>query len=102
MLEVLVVRLDPHRADLTLNQLTDRVVDHGGGHAGPHPEAVGEVGGDVILAPRNVDLQGLGLAKRDDPRVEPMHQGTQRQEVEVRVTLAHVQTAHGKSLVRNF
>ena len=60
-----------------------RVVDHRRGDAGLQAEAVGEVGGDVVLAAGDVDVERARLAERDDAGVEPVDQAPEGEEVEL-------------------
>jgi hypothetical protein len=45
-------------------------------------EAVREVGGHVELAAADMDVAVGGLAEGDDTRVETVHEGAEREEVE--------------------
>ena len=64
VLEPLVKRRDARFAHAGLHQLADRVLDHGRGDAGFQPEAIGQVGGDVVFAARDVDVERAGLCER--------------------------------------
>ncbi len=97
MFEPLEERLDAHFTDAALNQLTNRIVHHGGGNAGLETEAVGQVRGHVVFATRDVNFKVLGFAERDDAWIESMHQGTERKEVELAIVFANVQLSHGSS-----
>ena len=63
--EPLVERRHARLAHPAFDQLADAVVDHRGGDAGAESEAVGQVGGDVVFAAGDVDLDRAGLAERD-------------------------------------
>ena len=82
MLEVLVEGLDAHRLDPFGDQFTDGVVDHGSGDAGGELEAIRQIRGAVEFAAAYVDFALPGLAKRDNARIEAMHHGAQREEVQ--------------------
>ena len=74
VLEALVERPDAHGAHALGDQVADRIIDHGAGDAGLHPEAVRQIGGDIELAAADVDLALAGLAEGDDARIQTMHQ----------------------------
>ncbi len=80
--EVFVEGLDAHGAHAFCDQFADGVVDHGGDDAGPHAEAVGEIGGDIELAATDMDAAFGCLAEGDDTGIEAVHQGTQRQKIQ--------------------
>ena len=82
---MLIERPDAHRPHGALDQLADRVIDHGADDAGLEAEAVGEVGGAVELAAADVDLALARLAEGNHAAVEAMHQGAERNEVQGRV-----------------
>ena len=94
VVEPLVEGCHPGFANPRLHQFADRVFDHRRRDARLETEAVRQVGGDVVLAARDVDLNRPRFAKRDDPRIEPMHQGAQGQEVQFAGVAPNVQTAH--------
>ena len=91
VLEPFVERRHAGFAHAALHELADRVVDHGGGDAGLQSEAVGQAGGDVVFAAGDVDLERARLAERDHARVEPVHERTERQEIELAGILAYFQ-----------
>ena len=94
VLEPLVKRRDARLAYPALHQLADRVVDHRGRYAGAQAEAVRQVGGDVVLAAGDVDVERARLAERDHPRIEPVDERPQRQKIELGRFLTQIQPAH--------
>ena len=80
--EAFVEGFDTHGADAFVDQFADGVVDHGGGDAGFELEAVGEVCGAVEFAAADVDGALAGFAEGNDTRVEPVDEGTEREEIE--------------------
>ncbi len=91
VLEPLVEGLDAHRADALGDELADGVADHRRDDAGVEAEAVGEVGGAVELAARNVYLASRSLAEGDDAGVNAVDERAQAYEVQ-RTFLLDVQT----------
>ena len=57
-------------------------------------EAVGEVGGDVVFAAGDVDLDGACLAEGDNAGIEPVYQRTEGQEVQLMRPGLEGQTVH--------
>ena len=97
VLEPFVERGDARLADAALHQLADRVVDHGGCDAGLEPEAIREVRGDVVLPPRDMDLDRARLPERDHSGVESVDKRPEGEKVELAGIRAHIETAHGHS-----
>ena len=83
VLEPFVERRDAGFAHARLHQFADAVVDHGRRDAGAQAEAIGQIGGDVVFAAGDVDVERARLAKRNDARIEPMHEGAEGEEVEI-------------------
>ena len=82
VLELLVEGSDAHLADPGLYKFAERVVHHRRADAGLEAKAVGEVGGHVVLAAGDVDVQRAGLAERHHAGVEAMDQSAQGDQVE--------------------
>ncbi len=82
MLEALVERSDTHRSHTLIDQLTDRRIDHRGGNGCVHAKATGQIGSAIELTPTDMDAAFRRLAERNHARVEAMHHGSEREEVE--------------------
>ena len=59
-------------------------------------EAVGQIGGYVELAAAHVNLALRRLAKRNDSRIEPVHQRTKREKIQL-AFLANIQPVSSSS-----
>ncbi len=81
MFEALVERLDSHRFHALGDQIADRIVHHRSHDAGAHAEAVRQIRGHVELTAADMNLAFGSLAKRDDPRVQPVDQSAERNKV---------------------
>jgi hypothetical protein len=79
VLEALVEGLDAHGPDALGDQVAHRIIDHGGGDAGGHAEAVRKVRGAIEFAAADVDPALGGLMEGDDARVETMDQRAERE-----------------------
>ena len=90
VLEPFVKRRDAGFAHAALHQLADAVLDHGRGDAGAQAEAIGQVGGDVVFAAGDVDVERAGLAKGDHARIEPVDQRPEGEEVEFARIFANI------------
>ena len=77
MLETFVKRLHSHRLHTLGDQIADRIIHHGGDDAGVHPETVGEIGRNIEFAAADVNLAGRRFAKRNDARIQAVHQRTE-------------------------
>ena len=91
MLEVLVDGLHAHCPHALGNQIAHRIIHHRRNNRGPHPEAIRQVRSHVELAAAHVNLALSRLAKRDDSRIEPMNQCTQREKIQLAI-LANIQS----------
>jgi hypothetical protein len=94
MLEELVERFNPHLLDSGLNQLPDAIVNHRSGHAGRKAETVCEVGCDVVLTTRDVNLEIPRFAKRDDPWIKSMNQCSKGEEIQSASIIANREFSH--------
>jgi len=86
-----------HLAHAGLDHLADGVFDHGGGDAGGEAEAVGEVGGDIVFAARDVHVEAARLAEGDHPGVEAVNQSADREKIEVAGVLTNIEFLHACS-----
>ena len=83
VLEPLVKRRHARLAHPAFDQFADAVIDHRGGDAGPQSEAIGQIGGDVVFAAGDVDLDRAGLAERHHAGIEPVYQRPQGEEIQL-------------------
>jgi len=95
--EPFVKRRDARFADPIFHQLADGIVDHGGGDARRPPKTIGKPGGDIVFTPRDMHFQRAGPAKGHDPRIQPMHERAQGEEVELAGVLSDLECGHEKS-----
>src|SRR6185312_4359505 len=72
MLEPLVKRGHAGLANPVLDKFADAVLDHGGADAGFEAKAVTQVGRDIVLATRDVNVDAARLAKGKNARVKPV------------------------------
>jgi hypothetical protein len=79
---MLVKRTHTHGPHPLVDQVTNRVVDHGCGNAGFQLEAVGEVGSTVELSTADVNCTLAGFAKRNNAGIQPMNECSEGEEVE--------------------
>ncbi len=94
VLEPFVERSHAGFAHAGLHELSDGIVDHSRRDARLHSEAVREVGGHVVFAAGDVNVDRSCLAERNHARVEPMHERAQREEVELTGIFAYRKSAH--------
>ena len=80
--ELLIERTNTHRPHPLGDQVTDRIIHHGGDDACIHAETVREVRGAVELSAADVDLILAGLAEGDYSRVKPVHQRAQGDKIQ--------------------
>ena len=81
----------PHAA---LDELADRIIDHCGRDACLHSEAIRETRSDVVFAAGDVNVDRPRLPERNHARVEPMHERTERQEIELAGIFPNRESAH--------
>ena len=79
VLEMFVKRLHAHGAHPLRNQIADGVIRHCRCDPRPHSKAIGQVGRHVEFATAHVNLALRRLAKRNDSRIKPDYQRSQRQ-----------------------
>ena len=60
-------------------------------------EAIGQIRGDVVFASRDVDVERAGLAKGNDPRIEPVNERPERKKIELARVLTDGKAGHGCS-----
>ena len=77
VLEVFVERCDAHGAHPFCNQMTDGIIHHRRSNAGLEAKTVGQIPRDIEFSPAHVDIAVRRFAKRNDPRVEAVDQGTE-------------------------
>ncbi len=82
VLELLVEGLHAHCADAFGNQIADRIIDHRGGDARIQAEAIRQIRGTVELTAAHVNLAFGRFAERDDARIQPVDQRTDRNKVQ--------------------
>jgi hypothetical protein len=80
--EVLVERLDAHGAHAFRDQVADRIIGHGGDDGGAQAKTVGQVRRHVEFAAADVNAALGGLAKRNDARIQAVHQSAERNQVQ--------------------
>ena len=102
VLEPLVKRRDARLANACLNQFADAVVHHGGRDTGVKLEAIRQVGGNVVLAAGDMNLDRTRFAKRDYTRVEPVHERAQGEKIQGTSIAANRQTVHEESSSQGF
>jgi hypothetical protein len=74
---MLVERLHAHGTHPLGDQIADGIIHHRRRHARLQAKAIRQVGGAVELTTADVDLAFGGLAKRNNPRIEPVNEGAQ-------------------------
>ena len=82
VLKHFVERLDAHRADAFVDQVADRIVNHGRGKAGLHLETVGEVCRAVEFSAAHVHVEIGRFAEWNNAWVEPMNQGSKGNKIQ--------------------
>src|SRR5947207_5605259 len=82
VLETFVERPYTHRLYTLGDEVANRIANHCARDAGLETEAVGQVGGDVEFAAADVNLAFGCFAEWDHSRVQPMHQGAKRDQIE--------------------
>ena len=65
-----------------MDQVTEWRVDHRCGQTSAQSEAIRQIGRTIEFAATDMDLTLGRLAERNGPRIQPVDQGTQRQEVQ--------------------
>jgi len=79
MLEALVIGRYPRAPNRKLNLAPDGIVHHRGGNRRPLPEAGGKVCRDIVFASRYMETVFVSLRKRNNARIKPGYQRSQRQ-----------------------
>ena len=80
--ELFIERLHAHCADSFVDQVADWVVNHRRRHACLHLEAVSKVCCAVEFSTAHMNRQLIGFTERNNSRIEPMNEGTQRDEIQ--------------------
>jgi hypothetical protein len=101
MLELFVEGLHAHRTHPLVDQIPDRILHHRAGNAGAQPKAVRQIRRHIELAAAHMHCKVRGLAKWNNSRIEPMHQRTQRKQIQ-RLLLRYIKTKTHNRLLKFF